>query len=153
MPSLERKIPPPVVGLLCFALMYFTPGPRLHFSVPFLVRLGLAACIYIVGVAVGVAGFRHLRHARTTVSPVQVSRASALVTTGIYSRTRNPMYLAIVIALFAWSIFLQNPVSLLFIPACIFYLNRFQIIPEERALAALFPADSPSYIARVRRWL
>jgi protein-S-isoprenylcysteine O-methyltransferase Ste14 len=32
-------------------------------------------------------------------------------------------------------------------------MNRFQIIPEERALEALFGSEFKLYSARVRRWL
>lgn len=37
--------------------------------------------------------------------------------------------------------------------AYVLYLNRFQIIPEERALLALFGDDYRHYMARARRWL
>jgi protein-S-isoprenylcysteine O-methyltransferase Ste14 len=32
-------------------------------------------------------------------------------------------------------------------------MNRFQILPEERALAALFGEAFADYCVRVRRWL
>jgi protein-S-isoprenylcysteine O-methyltransferase Ste14 len=62
------------------------------------------------------------------------------------------MYLAIIVALFAWCVFLLNPVALLLVFSCMYYLNRYQILPEERALTQRFPERYPEYQARVRRW-
>ena len=33
------------------------------------------------------------------------------------------------------------------------YMNRFQILPEERALSAKFGAEFGAYTQSVRRWL
>jgi protein-S-isoprenylcysteine O-methyltransferase Ste14 len=35
----------------------------------------------------------------------------------------------------------------------VLYLNRFQIVPEERVLAQRFAAEYASYARRTRRWL
>jgi protein-S-isoprenylcysteine O-methyltransferase Ste14 len=35
----------------------------------------------------------------------------------------------------------------------VFYVNRFQIEPEERILSGLFGEDYRTYMTRVRRWL
>ena len=52
-----------------------------------------------------------------------------------------------------WAAYLSNPLTLLFAPVFVLYMNRFQIKPEERALAALFGAPYGSYKGRVRRWI
>ena len=57
---------------------------------------------------------------------------------GIYRLTRNPMYLGLLVILLGWAIFLANVLAFLLLPAFIVYMNRFQIEPEERALASLF---------------
>jgi protein-S-isoprenylcysteine O-methyltransferase Ste14 len=79
--------------------------------------------------------------------------ASVLVDGGIYRLTRNPMYLGFLVVLLGWAIFLSKLVALLPLPAFIFYMNRFQIQPEEKALAARFGQTFIAYKARVRRWL
>jgi protein-S-isoprenylcysteine O-methyltransferase Ste14 len=33
------------------------------------------------------------------------------------------------------------------------YIGRFQVVPEERALAKLFGTEYTAYRAKVRRWL
>lgn len=35
----------------------------------------------------------------------------------------------------------------------VLYMNRFQIVPDERALQSKFGADFEAYGARVRRWI
>jgi protein-S-isoprenylcysteine O-methyltransferase Ste14 len=57
------------------------------------------------------------------------------------------------IILFAFAVYLSSGWALLGPLLNVFYLNRFQIIPEERALSAMFGADYASYKAKVRRWL
>lgn len=43
--------------------------------------------------------------------------------------------------------------ALLALPLFTAYLTRFQIVPEERALATAFGEEFAAYRRRVRRWL
>jgi protein-S-isoprenylcysteine O-methyltransferase Ste14 len=52
----------------------------------------------------------------------------------------------------AWAAALSNVLALVSLLAFVLYMNRFQIVPEERMLASRF-ADYAEYRARVRRWL
>jgi protein-S-isoprenylcysteine O-methyltransferase Ste14 len=53
----------------------------------------------------------------------------------------------------AWGIFLGNLWGLLWIVGFVFYMNQFQIKPEERALEAAFGPAYINYKSKVRRWL
>ena len=75
------------------------------------------------------------------------------MTWGIYSITRNPMYLGLLTMLSGWAVFLSNALAFLFLPAYVLYINRFQIETEERTLTALFGQDYVAYQGRVRRWI
>lgn len=153
MHALENKIPPPIVAVLCGALMWgaarYVPGIVARNSW----HLIVAAAIVVVGVLFAIAGVISFRRAKTTVNPLAPEKASSLVASGIYRYTRNPMYVGIALVLLAWAVFLLSPVALLGVVAFILYLNRFQIAPEERALESLFGAQFVSYKSRVRRWL
>ena len=116
-------------------------------------RVVLAVAVGCLGVLVSLAGVIEIRRARTTVNPMTPSASSSLVTTGIYTVTRNPMYVGFAMLLLGWGIFLANPVSLLVLLCFTVYMNRFQIIPEESALQSLFGSDFQAYRAKVRRWL
>ena len=63
------------------------------------------------------------------------------------------MYLGLSLALSAWAVLLSNPLALLFLPVYVLYINRFQILPEERVLTSLFGTEYSAYKGSVRRWL
>ena len=105
-----------------------------------------SACIVVIALA-------GLRRAHTTVSPLAPSDTSKLVTSGIYSISRNPIYLAFLLILTAWSVYLSNAAGFLFLPVFVVYLNRFQIVPEEVILCGKFGSEYTRYKREVRRWL
>lgn len=115
-------------------------------------RLTAAILLLLAGM-VGIAGVRAFARARTTVNPLQPQAASRLVTSGIYRHSRNPMYLALLLALLGWSAWLGNAAALLLIPLFVLAMNRLQIRPEERALESLFGDAFRSYARKVRRWI
>lgn len=153
MSALELKVPPVLVTVLCALLMWLisghTPGIILSPWVKIPVALLLAG---IAGYA-GLAGVAAFRGEATTVNPLKPDTCSSLVTSGIYRRTRNPMYLALMLALAAWGFYLANLFSLLMVAVFIFYMNRFQIEPEERALETIFGSEFNDYKEQVRRWV
>jgi protein-S-isoprenylcysteine O-methyltransferase Ste14 len=147
-------IPPLFLTGLAGVLMWVAANlvPRLAFQLP----LGtlLAALFALAGLAVCLAAVVPFRRAGTTVDPTRPERASTLVTRGIFSVSRNPMYLGMLLVLAGWGLFLANWLPLLVAPpAFVLYLNRFQIAPEERALAAAFGNAYAEYASRVRRWI
>lgn len=146
---LDTRIPPPLLALAIGIAMAFagSDGPAEGW------RTALAAALFVLAGVFGVPAVRAFRRAGTTVDPVRVDRSSALVTTGIYRVTRNPMYVALTLLLAAWAARLGGPWPWLGPLALVLWLDRFQIRPEERAMAARFGADYAAYAARVRRWL
>jgi len=151
--GLENRVPPPVVALCTAGLMYAAAWlvPALDFGLPW--RRTIAGTLAAVGVLFDAAGLAHFFRAKTTINPLDPSAASALVTGGVYRLTRNPMYVGLALLLLAWAIYLANVAALALMPLFVFYINRFQIAPEERALASRFGADYQAYRARVHRWL
>lgn len=150
---LELKVPPPVVTLAVGVLMWFVARwlPALEFALP--LRRVLAVALAIVGIALMGACALQFRRAGTTVNPMKPRKVSALVRTGFYRFSRNPIYLADGLILVGWGLWLSNLASLAAIALFVAYLNRFQIEPEERALRAAFGAEFDAYRARVRRWI
>ena len=153
MSALERKIPPPLVALFLAILMWLTPALAGSFGISQELRRGVALALFCLGLSIAASGIVAFRRARTTVNPIKVSSASALVSGGIYRFTRNPMYLGLLLQLLAWAIFLSNPLALLWLPVFVSYITLFQIMPEERALTSLFGSEYSAYKQSVRRWL
>ena len=105
------------------------------------------------GAAIGVVAVESFRRARTTIHPTRPEHSSALVTTGIYQRTRNPMYLALLLWLLAFAALLGKACSLALSAVFVLSIDRFQIRPEERVLHSLFGEEYERYCGRVRRWI
>ena len=153
MSALELKVPP-VVGVLAFAgTMWLVARATPAWAFDFPGRLVISVILAGIGVAVAFAGVGAFRRAATTVNPTRPEAASALVTSGLYRFSRNPMYLGLLLVLTGWAVALAHPVALLFLPAFVAYMNRFQIDPEERALRQAFGPAFDAYARSVRRWL
>jgi protein-S-isoprenylcysteine O-methyltransferase Ste14 len=150
---LEHRIPPPVVGLAIAVGMWAVSHLDPTFRLPRLALIASIAAITAAGVAIALAGVVAFRRARTTVNPLKPETSAALVSSGVYSFTRNPMYLGMAMVLIAWAVYLSSVWCLAGPVAFAWYITRFQIIPEERVLEKLFGADFSAYKKRVRRWL
>lgn len=153
MKFLENKVPPPLVAVLSGLAMYALASVTPVLSVDAALRISLAAVFVLSGAFFCLAGVVSFRRARTTVNPLKPETATSLVTSGVYRVSRNPMYVGFASFLLAWAACLAAPVALAGVLVFVLYIDRFQIVPEERALAALFGAGFADYRAGVRRWL
>jgi protein-S-isoprenylcysteine O-methyltransferase Ste14 len=153
MQVLELKIPPPVVALLMAAAMWGIRQTTTPVDIPMVVRAGIASAVAVAGIGIALWGVIAFRRARTTVNPLKPESASSLVTSGVYRFTRNPMYVGMGLVLIAWAFLLSSAMALLGPVVFVLYMNRFQIEPEERALAIRFGDAFLNYRATVRRWL
>jgi protein-S-isoprenylcysteine O-methyltransferase Ste14 len=116
-------------------------------------RSGMALGVFMLAGLVGFPAIRSFRRAGTTIDPVRIDRASTLVTGGIYRVTRNPMYLSLALLLAAWALWLGGPWVWAGPILLVLWLDRFQIRPEERAMAMRFGEAYARYRSEVRRWL
>lgn len=153
MNTLELRVPPVAVTAVTAALMWGIARHTPHLAVRASGRVGIATALAGVGAGVALAGVAGFRRARTTVNPVRPEAASALVTSGVYRVSRNPMYAGFLLALAGWAVALGHPLATVGVPVFAGYLTRFQIVPEERALRAEFGPAFDAYARRVRRWL
>jgi len=150
--TLDARIPPPVIELAAALAMWGVARllPALDVAIPF--RLEIAVLLAAIGVGIAMSGVLAFRRSRTTVNPLRPSKAAALVTSGVYRVSRNPMYLGMLVVLIGWAVALANLAALVVLPLFVAYLTAFQIRPEERALEARFPGFA-DYRRSVRRWI
>lgn len=153
MSRLELKIPPPVVTLLVGTAMWAAARGLAQWTTPLPARGFVAGALGLVGIVLVAACAWQFRRAGTTVDPMHPQKASALVDTGLYRFSRNPIYLGDALVLVGWAWWLGNVASFAGIVVFVAYLNRFQIEPEERALRAAFGSAFDAYRERVRRWI
>jgi protein-S-isoprenylcysteine O-methyltransferase Ste14 len=143
-------VPPALVAgsvLLGFVLQKVAPNPVL----PKRVRRGLGLALTVSALAVAFSALRALRKAHT---PFDVREpTTAVVTTGIYAYTRNPLYLAMMM-LYLGIGSLRNSRWhwLLALPTAV-ALQVAVIAREEAYLERKFGAEYLDYKARVRRWI
>jgi protein-S-isoprenylcysteine O-methyltransferase Ste14 len=149
----ELRVPPVAVALLAALLMTLLARSTTGLHWPTSVRFGGALLLFASGIACAFAGVREFRRASTTVNPMTPAAASAMVRSGIYRHTRNPMYLGMLLMLAGWAVWLASLAAGAVLPAFVLYMNRLQIEPEERSLASLFGRDFEDYRRSVRRWL
>jgi protein-S-isoprenylcysteine O-methyltransferase Ste14 len=150
----EVAIKPPLLFLGALAL-----GCLLTLVLP--IGPGLAAAnknALLVGLAFVAAGFaiagisaRAFHRAGTHVVPGRP--ATALVTTGPYHVTRNPIYIGLVLVYFGLAIILTSVWTLLLLIPVLIILQRGVVEPEEAYLEREFGEAYRKYKARVPRWL
>ena len=156
---LELKIPPPLVGVLVALAMWGVAvyGPARSFAQMWseapVLRYAVIAVLVATALVFDGFGLLAFRRFRTTINPLAPERSSALVTTGIYRITRNPMYVGMALLLLAWAVYLSAWLPLLGPLVFVLYITRFQILPEERILQQRFGDAFLSYTTQVRRWL
>ena len=151
MKSLENKIPPLIIVVFFLALIFllknflevFTFSYQVYISFFFLC---LAASLCLTSII-------EFRKHKTTLNPLMPEESTALVTTGIFKFSRNPMYLSLLNLLIAFSIYLGSFLGLIIIPLFVVYINLFQIKPEEKAMLKLYGKEFENYCSNVRRWI
>lgn len=150
---LDAKLPPPLVMLACGAAAWAAARalPTLAIVLPW--RMPLAIAVAIIALSIELAAAALFFRRRTTVNPLKPDTATQLIVGGLNRVSRNPMYVGQALLLAAWALWLAHALAPLGAVAFVLYITRFQILPEERALAARFGDDWRAYRARVRRWL
>lgn len=153
MKALEFKIPPLILLIVFAAIMWSLTFIFPALSIPFPFSEMVAGSFFLLGAFVALSGVAAFQKANTTVDPRFPEKSSCLVTGGVYRISRNPMYLGFLLMLCGWSIWLMNFLAFLLLPLFVIYINRFQIEPEERHMAAKFGAEFHVYMTQVRRWI
>ena len=86
-------------------------------------------------------------------NPIPTSDTNRLIKTGIFSYTRNPIYLAVVLFLFSMFLVFENVMYLLSSLALFIWLNNYVIKAEEDYLKNKFGDEFVRYCGAVKRWL
>jgi protein-S-isoprenylcysteine O-methyltransferase Ste14 len=145
------RVPPPVYYVSAFLagvgleLIFPTSWP------PFGIRL--AATVLAAGAWFALDGAAMVSFRRAGTSMVPMNPTTALVTSGPYRVTRNPMYVGMSFLYVAFAFAFGVIWALLFLPAVIVIVDRFVIAREEPYLEQKFGQAYRDYKARVRRWL
>ena len=150
--GMRRWIDIPPVWLAVFLALAWLQADRLPLG-----GAGWPVWDLLGGLCVGGGGLLmalavlELRRARTTVIPHR--DAEALVTTGIFRRTRNPIYLGDALILAGMVCYWAAWPSLLLVPLFVWLITDRFILDEESRLEARFGRAFETYATRTPRWL
>ena len=145
--------PPPLLMALCiaagFIANHFKPFPFIHWIAWSRVALG-AAMLFVAGAFI-FSGIRQLIRHNEHPSPYKPT--DAIVGSGIYRFTRNPIYVGFLVIVLAVAIGANNAWLLLSFVALFVVLHFGVVKPEERYLSVKFGDRYDDYRRRVRRWI
>jgi protein-S-isoprenylcysteine O-methyltransferase Ste14 len=147
----DVKIHPPVLTVIFIIIAYVAkwaiPISSVAPGIWHLIGFGLV----VIGFLFGVAAFLAFRKARTTLDPH--GQVSAIVTSGIYRFSRNPIYFGFLLMLIGLPLNSGSYWGVLLAPVFVMSMNRLVIEKEEAYLEKKFKDVYTSYKSRVRRWL
>jgi len=147
----KKRILPPTYLLVAILLVL-----AIHFAFPLqkivpvpwnLLGIVPLAC----GVALNLIADKAFHQAKTTVKPFEES--AALLTTGVFRITRNPMYLGYVLILIGVALIVRSVTPYTFIVVFAVLMDQVFIRVEEQMLEQTFGPAWSAYTARVRRWI
>jgi protein-S-isoprenylcysteine O-methyltransferase Ste14 len=154
---MELKIIPvlqvAIAVILMSIIQYYLPTVNVATAISSLIIFSLVTLLLTIAVIIGFLAIYSFRQHQTTVNPSKPETSSQVVDSGIYQYSRNPMYLAMLLALIAYASYLENPLNLFICGLFFWYITKYQIVPEERMLIKLFEQDYVDYKNKVRRWL
>ncbi len=113
--------------------------------------LWVGALLLALGVAVSAWGLAALRRHHTPVDPSRP--VTALVTSGPYKLSRNPLYLSQTLMYAGVAIVWQLTWALVLLVLVVWTVQQRVIKPEEAYLRQKFPEEYAGYCRRVRRWI
>jgi protein-S-isoprenylcysteine O-methyltransferase Ste14 len=90
---------------------------------------------------------------RTKNTVITVKAATSLQTTGIFQKTRNPMYVGLLMVYVGLTCLIGNWWNVIFIPLLLIIIQEYVIKREEQYLSRAFGEDFIQYKQNVRRWI
>jgi protein-S-isoprenylcysteine O-methyltransferase Ste14 len=137
----------------------FLVGIAIQFIVPFsfppgilrkaLIPVGII--LIITGIGLVVLARREFARFGQPTDPGHPT--SKVVKTGVFARSRNPLYLGGALVFFGAALALNMLWTLILLLLSIVLCHYVLIIPEEQYLAAKFGDEYKEYTASVHRWL
>ena len=148
---MKTKIAPPIIALICIVINYLSTYLINPIKFPNIEIIG--GLILLLGVVTAVLATLLFKKDKTTVNPRDPEKTTTLVTNGIFSITRNPMYLGLFLSISSTVLFFGSWFGIIILIFFLWYITKFQIIPEEEAMEKLFGNKYDEYRQNVRRWI
>jgi protein-S-isoprenylcysteine O-methyltransferase Ste14 len=146
----RAPFPPPLSFVLAIVLGWLLQRRLAISFVPTAFARLVGGIVVAAGVALAALSVREFRRFQTSLRPDRPS--TAVVQTGPYRYSRNPMYVGMAVVQLGVALRLNNFwILVMLIPAIV--ITSFIIRREERYLDRHLGTEYASYRAAVRRWL
>ena len=145
------RVPPPLIYVAGLVL-----GLVLERTFPAVVlprTVSQAAALVCLALWIGLTVWSVGSFRRNRTSLIPIKPATALVISGPYRFTRNPMYVGMICLYLALSLWFNIFWALILLPIVIGVVRYYVIAREERYLESKFGDEYVQYRARVRRWI
>jgi protein-S-isoprenylcysteine O-methyltransferase Ste14 len=143
--------PPPLIFATALALGWLlqrlVPQPLL----PGVVAPWVGGVLVVAALGIAGAAVWEMRRARTAVDPY--SPSTALVRSGPFARSRNPIYVALILLSLGVAALVNALWSALLLLPAVAVLRRFVIAREEAYLERRFGEEYRTYRDATPRWL
>jgi len=111
----------------------------------------LGSALVLIGLVFTIPALQQFLRTKNTL--VTIKPANSLQTTGIYSVSRNPMYINLLLLYTGMSFLIGNWWNLILLPLLILIVQEYVIKREEKYLERRFGQSYFDYKAKVRRWI
>lgn len=118
---------------------------------PMIVSIPLGVILAVAGIVLARAAVIAFQRSNTSIQPRDLP--AAIVTSGPYRFSRNPIYLGMALLSAGIGLIASANWVLVMLPVALGIVQKDVIEREERSLTGRFPDNYPAYMARVRRWL
>ncbi len=133
--------------VIALALRWIWPLPILGHSVAFWLGLALA----VLAVMIALWGRRTMHAAGTNVNPIRPT--TAIVTSGPFRFTRNPLYFAMTILYFGLTLTFNTWWGIVMLVPLLVIMHYGVVLREERYLEQKFGETYRQYRSTVRRYV
>lgn len=144
------KVPPPAIFILAIVAGWLL---QKQWPLPFIAHdtaLWVGLPFVAIGLVVALVSIVTMLRGHGTVNTNLQS--SALVASGIYRISRNPMYVAITLMYIGFACAMSLPWSFILLPLLLIFTQVMVIAREEASLEKSFGQQYTDYKAHVRRW-
>ena len=140
---------PPITFIVSFAisLILYYIYPIVRYPAIYFLTIPLV----LLGLLIAISSLYLILKNKTTIDPTKVP--TVLIKSGIFSISRNPIYLSMLIILLGLDFYFFSLVSFVNIIIFFIVINYYIIPKEESIIISQFKREYKEYISRVRRWI
>jgi protein-S-isoprenylcysteine O-methyltransferase Ste14 len=146
-------VPPPLIYVVAFLAAIFLQSQFYINDAPFHHPLSKILGIVLLVCSLFFLVTSLTKFFRTKNTLIPFKPASSLQTNGIYSVSRNPMYVGLAIVYLGLTCLIGNWWNIILFPLLIFLVEVLIIKKEESYLERAFKDEFANYRQKVRRWL